>query len=75
MIVNYEESREIRIYFNGIFAITWGKHPFSTSLGEGGIVVGGRESSNRYVSVQVDELIFFNASLTQPQVQEIYDSY
>ena len=48
----------------------------SRSAGDGRIVVGRYYSDRdeRYVSVQVDELIFFNAALTNDDVQLIYNS-
>ena len=44
--------------------------------GDGRIVVGREytDSGRRYASVRVDELIYFNASLTSDNVQSIYDS-
>ena len=52
------------------------KHGVSYSPGDGRIVVG-RYYTNydlSYPSVQVDELIYFNASLTSDNVQSIYNS-
>ena len=49
---------------------------WSRSPGYGRIVVG-RQYTNRderYASVQVDELIYFNAALTSDDVQSIYNS-
>ena len=46
------------------------------SAGDGRIVVGRRSTdrNERYVSVRLDELIYFNAALTDTQVQSIYNS-
>ena len=52
------------------------KHDVNRSAG-GGRIVAGREytdSDERYASVQVDELIYFNASLTSDDVQSVYNA-
>ena len=48
----------------------------SGSVGDGRIVVGRylADRDENYTSVQVDELLFFNASLTNNDVQLIYNS-
>ena len=48
----------------------------SASVGEGRIVVGRYypDRDEHYASVQVDELIYFNAALTNEDVQSIYNS-
>ena len=48
----------------------------SRSAGDGRIVVGKRytDKDQDYASVQVDELIYFNASLISDEVQSIYNS-
>ena len=76
VIVNNVRSRKIGMYVNGIFAGQTGhKHPFATSAGDGRIIVGGRHRDDKYVSVLVDELVSFNASLTHSQAEDIYNSY
>ena len=52
------------------------KTAFATSAGDGRIVVGRlfTDRDEQYTSVQVDELIFFNAPLTSDDVQLIYNS-
>ena len=48
----------------------------SYPAGDGRIVVGRwyTNSDSHYSSVQVDELIYFNAALTSDDVQSIYNS-
>ena len=48
----------------------------SGSVGDGRIVVGRYypDQDRNYASVQVDELIYFNAALTSDDVQSIYNS-
>ena len=52
------------------------KDAYSHSAGDSRIVVGRiyADRDQRYASVQVDELIYFNAALTSDHVQSIYNS-
>ena len=52
------------------------KSEWSYSPGEGRIVVGRlyTDKDQNYTSVQVDELIYFNAALTTDDVRSIYNS-
>ena len=49
---------------------------WSLTAGDGRIVVGRRYTSSdeKYASVMVDELVFFDAALTSDDVQSIYNS-
>ena len=51
------------------------KNPRSYSGGDGRIVVGRRytDQDKNYASVEVDELVYFNAALTNDHVQSIYN--
>ena len=65
------------IFFNGTQVASETTKPSqSCPTGDGRIVVG-RSYTNRderYASVEVDELIFFNVALTGSDVQSIYNS-
>ena len=67
----------IRIYYNGAeegSATNKAGGPYSA--GDGRIVVGRiyTDLDLNYASVEVDELIYFNAALTSDEVQSIYNS-
>ena len=64
-------------YFDGIEVKTdTSKYGGPFKVGDGRIVVGRRYTDRdaKYASVQVDELIYFNATLTSDNVQSIYNS-
>ena len=52
------------------------KNPRSVATGDGRIVVGRyrKDKDNIYASVQIDELSYFNAALTDDDVLSIYNS-
>ena len=65
------------MYINGTeVASDTTKHEGSYSPGDGRIVVGRyyTDKDRDYASVQVDELIYFDAALTSDDVQLIYNS-
>ena len=67
----------VRIYYDGLeVASDTDKYEEPFSSGDGRIVVGRRykKSDEKYASVMVDELIYFNAALTSAEVQLIYNS-
>ena len=69
------DGEGIRFYYNGaeVASVTT-KSSVSYSPGDGRIVVGRCYTDQDYASVQFDELIFFNAALTDADVQSIYNS-
>ena len=80
VVLNYigpNNGQGMRIYRDGVEE---GSHTTriseSLSAGDGRIVVGRwyTDSDSYYSSIQVDELIFFNAALTDTDVQSIYNS-
>ena len=80
IVLNYigpNDGQGIRIYFDGLKVKSdTDKRARSYSAGNGRIVVG-RKFTNQdrdYVSVEMDELIFFNAALRSDNVQSIYNS-
>ena len=79
-MLNYigpNEGEGIRIYYNGAeVASATTKTVRSYPSGDGRIVVGRHftNEDRRYISMQVDELIYFNAVLTSDDVQSIYNS-
>ena len=79
-VLNYigpNDGEGIRLFLNGAVVIsdTTGSAQ-SASVGNGRIVVGRifPDRDQDYTSVQVDELIYFNAALTIDHVQSIYNS-
>ena len=71
------DGQGIRIYYDGAEVRSdTTKSAYSYSTGDGRIVVGREynNQNNRYASVEVDELIYFNASLTSDEAQSIYNS-
>ena len=82
IVVNYIGSNEgegVRMYINGEkmdsdTEKTAGHLTYST--GDGRIVVGRRrtDKDQDYVSVQVDELIIFNRTLSNVEVESIYNA-
>ena len=77
-MVNYigpNNGEGVRIYINGTEEDTE-KVEWTYSAGDGKIVVGRAYTNQNqdYASVQVDELIYFNAALTNDDVQSIYNS-
>ena len=79
-MLNYigpNDGEGFRIYYNGTeVAKKQGKRVRSHAAGDGRIVVGRQytNSDRNYASVEVDELIYFNAALTSDDVQSIYNS-
>ena len=78
IVLNYIGPNDgIRMFINGTEVVSdTTKTVRSYSTGDGRIVVG-RFSTNQdrnYASVMVDELIYFNASLTSDDVESIYYS-
>ena len=78
IVLNYIGSNDgqgIRIYFDEVEVAsdtTKDRRPYS--IGDGRIVVG-RQYTDRdamYMSVQVDELIFFNQSLSNTDINALY---
>ena len=66
----------IRGYINGEqVAIDTTKTPQSPLAGDGRIVIGRRftDVDEKYASVQVDELIFFNKSLKTAEIDAIFN--
>ena len=79
-MLNYigpNEGEGIRGYMNGV-EVANDKHKDggSRSAGDGRIVVGRgpTDSNSHYTSVQVDEMMYFNAALTTDHIQSIYNS-
>ena len=67
----------IRIFINGAeVASDTTKAEWSHIVGDSRIIVGRRytDCDQKYISVQVDELIYFNASVTSDDVQSVYSS-
>ena len=74
---NDTDGEGIRIYYNGKEErCDTIKHAAPYSTDDGRIVVGRYwvDRDERYSSVQVDELIYFNEPLTDTDVQSIYNS-
>ena len=80
VVLNYigpHVGEGIRNYYNGQeVASDTDKERVDRSTGDGRIVVGREytDGDRDYASVQVDELIYFNAVLTHAEVQSIYNS-
>ena len=72
-----KDGQGVRMYLDGIeVASDTTKLLHLSATGDGRIIAGKlRTDSNAcYASVEVDELIFFNQSLTNDKVQSIYNS-
>ena len=80
IVMNYlgpNDGEGVRIYIDGAeVASTSYRYDESRPAGDGKIVVGRyyTEGHTDLASVQVDELIYFNASLIDTDVQSIYNS-
>ena len=78
IVLNYIGPDDgIRMYYGGEEVTnTSTKNTYPVQQGNGRIVIGRvyTDFDNHYASLQMDELIFFNASLTSNQVERIYDS-
>ena len=79
-MLNYigpSDGEGIIVYINGteVASVTT-KFGLLFSAGDGRIVVGRRftDLDGGYASVEVDELIYFNAALSDTDVQSIYNS-
>ena len=78
-MVNYKanESR-MEVYYNGErrYSATRG-HPFPFVPGNGIVQIGRRftDTDSSYTSMEADDLLFFNTSLTQSDITSIYDMY
>ena len=74
VVINYigpEDGQGIRIYYDGVQrGSDTSMALYSRNTGEGLIVFGRRhtDSDDNYGSVQLDELIFFNATLTDSEI-------
>ena len=67
----------IRIFYDGQKVTSdTSKTAQSRSAGDGRIVVGriNTDKDDRYSSVQIDELIYFNITLADTEVKSIYNS-
>ena len=79
-MVNYigpSDGEGVSIYYDGAeVASDTTKSAKSKPAGDGRIVVGRRYTKKDcdYASVEVDELIYFNDSLTSDEVQSFYNS-
>ena len=79
-MLNYigpNDGEGIRIYYNGVQVTSdTAKTARSHSAGDGRIVAGRRRTDidAYYASMQIDELIYFDAALTSDDVQLIYNS-
>ena len=79
VVVNYRanESR-MEVYYNGERRYSAsGSFPNSFSPGNGIVQIGRRytDTASRYTSMEADDLLFFNTSLTQSDITAIYDMY
>ena len=80
VVMNYigpKNGQGIRMHVNGADVVSdTNKTAQSLTTGDGSIVVGRlfTDSNSYYSSVDVDELIYFNAALTSDDVQSIYNS-
>ena len=80
VVLNYigpNNGEGIRMFIDGTeVASSTTKHGRSYSPGDGRIVVGRYYTNydGNYASVQMDELIYFNAAMTSTEVQLIYNS-
>ena len=78
-MLNYigpNNGQGIRMYHNGEqVASDTGKTGITNSAGDGRIVVGRyyTNADRDYATVQVDELIFFNQSLSVDEIRMLYD--
>ena len=70
-----EPSDEIRVYHDGVLVGSDFSEGVSRSLGGHGRIVigqsylpGTRNTANSYISAEVDELMFFNQSLTEAKM-------
>ena len=70
-------STGITVYRDGQAQGTDAFHSSSFSVGNGQLVIGRRfvDANHNYVSVEMDELIFWNRILSQQEVQELYTQY
>ena len=77
MVLNYfgaENGRGIRVYLDGVFGNgDSSKEEYTNSAGNGQIVVGKfrPEEDRNYSSVELDELLFFNATSTQEDIEAL----
>ena len=77
MVLNYlgpENGRGIRVYLDGVFGNgDSSKEEYTNSAGNGQIVVGKfrPEEDRNYASVELDELPFFNTTLTQEDIETL----
>ena len=78
IVLNYlgpNEDEGIRGYFDGTeVAIDTTKYPFSYSTGPGRIVVGKlyTDRNEKFASVQIDDLMYFNQTLKRQEIETLY---
>ena len=67
----------IRAYQNGLLTIVDEiKTSKSYSPGSGHVTIGGvKGSGDYYVSLEIDELAFFNRKLSDDEIDELYQMY
>ena len=72
--VGPNNGQGISVYFNGVEVVSdTSRYAFPNSAGDGRLVLG-RESTdidNNYGSVDVDELFFFNQTLSDQNIQDM----
>ena len=79
-MVNYIETNNgqgISLYYNGQEVVSdTNKHGGPSSTGDGRIVVGKRYKNldDVFGSFQVDELIFFNETLSSDNINALYNA-
>ena len=79
VVLNYigpNDGEGIRIYYDGVeVASNTIKSAQSLSAGDGRIVVGRfyPDKDERYTSMQIDELIFFNTVLSTNDIKLLYN--
>ena len=79
MVINYigpQDGKGIWIYYNGLKVagdITTKSSPSHMDYGPSDGVVYVGKFRNRYSSVAIDVLLFFNNKLTDAQIWELYD--
>ena len=76
-MLNYigpNNGQGIRFYFDGVqVANDTSKRSTTTFAGDGRVILGkqGINADARYVSVDVDELLFFNETLSDQSIQDM----
>ena len=78
MVLNYLGPDAVtKLYYNGVYESSNSpKFGYDINPGDGRVVVGRKDTNlaHSYSSVEIDDLAFFNSTLSDVQISELFNS-